>query len=206
MGGVVCADTWESLFLAPGIGLAFRHGLDPVRVAEIGGDLWHRYAYAAHAEEAYWDEWDAALGIRLDRAAIRRLYGEAIWVDETAATVVARCLDSGVRVAIVSNSTSFWLPMQLRLSGLDRLADRLKLYASHEIGHAKTHPQGGLALLARDEDPRTVLFVDDRIDNIRAARNLGMDAVQYRKERDRTLADFIGSCLMVQDRPGESCP
>jgi len=191
MGGVVCADTWESLFFAPHVGLAAHYKLDPDMVTEKGNALWELYAYSHREEEDYWRDWEESLKLKLDRMLIARLYEEAIWADATAAPVITEYLEGGRQVAIVSNSTSFWFPRQISRLGLKNVEHRLLRFLSHETGVAKSHEQGGLKQLASRQKAENVLFMDDRQDNVAAARKLGMTALHYKKEAYGDLAGAL---------------
>ncbi len=126
---------------------------------------------------------------------IEQLYATQCWTDPTAARLVERCLDLGLQVAIVSNSTSFWFPRQMRASGLDRMQDRLGLYLSHEIGFSKTHQRGGLKLLAEAVNPVAILFVDDRAENISFAETMGMRTVLFQNNTYRNVRTVVEPLL-----------
>ncbi|MDD9899694.1 MAG: hypothetical protein OXT65_01800 [Alphaproteobacteria bacterium] len=194
IGGVICADTWEMLFLTPDTGLAAVYGIDPETVMQQGPKIWEHFAYANKEENNYWKHWEDALGIEIDRNLIKSLYADnsAIWADSSAASVMQECLDHGMKLAFISNSTSFWFPKQMEMAGLQDIAPQLTHYLSHEVGFNKVHPQGGLRLLAdKAENPASVLFVDDRTGNLKAAQELGMTALQYQGDGQKSLADFI---------------
>lgn len=192
-GGVICADPWETIFTARG-GLCDRYGIPREEAMEKGNVIWHLFAYADHDEEEFWNEWEETLGLHLDRALIAELARKAIWFDTTAAGVVRQCLSDGKTVAIVSNSTSFWFPMQMERSGLAPMADKIKMYLSHELGYCKTDGKGGLKRLAADMGEKKTFFIDDRKGNVEAARALGFGAAVYAREEGRNLDDFLRLC------------
>ena len=195
IGGVVCADTWETIF---GNGLARYHGLSVEAIRMHGDAIWNRHAYTTSREEAYWADWEAALGHPLDRRLIAALQAAHVWVDRSALSLIERCLATGIEVCFVSNSTAFWFAMQMRESGIDRLLRRMaKPYLSHEIGYPKAHADGGLAQLARDRDPATTLFVDDRVANIDRARQLGMQTLHYERRDGTNLEQVLSARLFA---------
>lgn len=188
VGGVICADTWESLFFAPLIGLMAHYKLDPAQVMKKGDELWDQYAYAPREEEDYWKSWEQALNRTIDRALIAQLYTKAIWADASAAAVIKKCLENGMQVAFVSNSTAFWFPRQMKRAGLEKMEPKCLRFLSHETGLSKTHAQGGLAQLAAKVKPEQTVFVDDRSENTAVAQELGMTAVYYQRQVHGDLA------------------
>jgi len=188
IGGVICADTWESLFFAPHIGLAAHYKLDPALVRAKGEELWNVYAYAQREEEDYWKSWEQALNRTLDRALIAQLYTKALWADASAVAVIKRCLESGMQVAFVSNSTAFWFPRQMKHTRLEEIEPKCLRFLSHETGLSKTHARGGLVQLAAKVKPEQTIFVDDRTENIAVAQKLGMATVHYQRETHGDLA------------------
>ncbi len=193
IGGVLCADTWESLFFTPRIGLVAHYKLDPAMVAEKGEELWGVFAYAMRSEEEYWQSWEKIIARSIDRALVARLYAEAIWADASAAPVITEYLESGRQVALVSNSTSFWFPRQISRLGLEGVEHKFLRFLSHETGFGKTHDKGGLKQLASRINPQDILFIDDRHENVTAAQKLGMSALHYKKDTHKDLAGALKS-------------
>jgi FMN phosphatase YigB (HAD superfamily) len=193
IGGVVCADTWETLFLTPETGLAAHYKLDPGMVLAEGAKLWELFAYSPRREDEYWQSWENVLRLKIDRALVQKLCKDLLWVDKTAAGIVEDWLAQGKRVAIVSNSTSFWFPPQMKAAGLEGAAPKLAYFLSHETGFKKTHAKGGLALLAGQAPPEKTLFVDDRIENTAAAEKLGMTVLHYRREKYGSVAAALAN-------------
>lgn len=191
IGGVICADSWETLFLTPDKGLVSYYNLDPETVLQEGARLWDLYSYNESDEENYWQSWEDILGIEFDRTYIANLYNEVCWVDLSIRRLIESALSKKIQVSFVSNSTSFWFAKQMKLAGITDLLPKISCFLSHEVGHKKTHPRGGLALLATKTDPKKILFIDDRYENIEAANNLGIAALCYRRGVHENIANFI---------------
>jgi putative hydrolase of the HAD superfamily len=91
---------------------------------------------------------------------------------------IVDCLKSmGKRVVCGSNTYApHW--GFLREKGFLDIFD--KTYASHEIGISKPFPQFFSCILESEcVKPEDVLFIDDYEENIIAAKNLGLDTIQY---------------------------
>lgn len=195
IGGVICADSWETLFFITDKGLVSYHNLDPELVLREGARLWDLYSYSESDEENYWQSWEGILGIELDRTYIATLYNEVCWVDLSIHRLIENALSKEIQVSFISNSTSFWFARQMKLAGIEDLLPKISCFLSHEIGHKKTHPRGGLALLATKTDPKKILFIDDRNENIEAAKNLGITALCYKRDVHGDIATFISTHL-----------
>ncbi len=183
IGGVFHSDVWERV--------AENYPFSDEDVKKHAGEIWDLHAHSQSSEDAYWDSWEERLGHKLDREKIAAIIDEHVWVDTSVLALVERCFEKGIDVCFVSNSTNFWYDRQMASSGLDKVVDRITPYLSHELGHPKTHPDGGLAKLAADRDPATVLFVDDRKGNTDKAEALGMQTLLYTHDPKVTLAEAL---------------
>jgi putative hydrolase of the HAD superfamily len=178
VGGVleiVDDDAWPSRFHAR---WAARFGLsesqlrrrleaadlpDTTTRAGVEDDFWAAYGAALGAPapvvaELRADFWDEYCGVANDElfAALRRLHGT-------------------VALAILSNSGDGAREEEERRFGFASLFD-LVCY-SHETGFAKPDPRAfETALRHMDAEPAEVLFVDDRVQNVEVARDLGLRA------------------------------
>jgi HAD superfamily hydrolase (TIGR01509 family) len=84
----------------------------------------------------------------------------------------------GVRLACLSNDVSEWSLLLRRRFGLDKYLTTWVI--SGDIGFRKPSPEAYSSLLrAVDVDPSRILFVDDRMVNVRAARAAGLASVLY---------------------------
>ena len=76
---------------------------------------------------------------------------------------------------LLSNHRSHWLEPRLRRFGLTGYFQRILV--SDRIGQAKPEPGAFAPLLRSGYAPETILFLDDRERNIKAARTLGLNAI-----------------------------
>ncbi len=160
--------------------LAARAGVPPARMLEgwdatlverlrgahggLQGDLLHLLAECGHEPDAGAIE---AL-IACEHETWRR--GVAVYDDVVPALGALR--SAGFRLGIVSNASGETLTLVQAL-GLDRLVD--DLVVSCDVGLLKPDPAiFELALARLESRPEATLFVDDVVENLDAARSLGM--------------------------------
>jgi putative hydrolase of the HAD superfamily len=96
---------------------------------------------------------------------------------EGAGELLAGLRQTGVRLVVLSNTnevhTSRWRSLYPQLAGLFE-----RMFLSHELGARKPEPAAYLAVLEYLQlPPGRVAMVDDRAENIEAARELGMRGV-----------------------------
>ncbi|MGA5407457.1 HAD family hydrolase [Streptomyces lavendulocolor] len=132
---------------------------------------------------AYWREVGAALGTRFDPAQVGALIDAdlASWdaVDEEMVALVGELAATGWRLALLSN-----IPPELAGHYEERHTAWLRHFDvrafSCRTGHAKPDPAAyAWCLRALAAPPRDVLFVDDREENVAAARAAGLRGVLF---------------------------
>ena len=153
---------------------------------DLHREYWLRrcdYDRGAMTGEAYWREIAAATGTHmLPPDSLARLLEAdlAMWTDinEPMLAWAQDLQDRGVRTGILSNlGDRLQAGLVLKFAWLDRFHHRTW---SHALGIAKPDPDIFLyAARGLDTPPGNILFIDDRADNIAAARAVGMKAVQY---------------------------
>lgn len=117
------------------------------------------------------------LGIPGTAEALDREFVAAYSLTDGAADFLQWCAASGIRVACISNDLSEWAVARASHFGLSGLIRPWTI--SGDVGERK--PQEAIydALLSSSDLPGTCLFVDDRIDNVRAAMSRGMRGVLF---------------------------
>lgn len=157
----------------------------------------HRPSYDAgrHTASAYWTDVLHALSRPADADTIEELRLTDIdsWsrVDESMVTYV-RGLRDRARVALLSNipadHADAFLAAQSWLNDLDHVA------FSGRIGVAKPDPAAfRYCVAALQAAPADFLFVDDREENVRAARAVGLNGLVFRTQDE--LAEVIDTWL-----------
>jgi putative hydrolase of the HAD superfamily len=101
-----------------------------------------------------------------------------IEVDRSVLAVIADLRAAGVHCAIASNQEGHRARYMSEVLGYRDLFDR-EFYSCH-LGHAKPMPGYFAEVLRRGAfGPARTLFIDDRIDNVEAARAAGLSAEQF---------------------------
>lgn len=180
IGNVLFCDPWETLLLTAEHGLADRHGLDRGRVAEVGAGLWRRYSLSETAEQHYWDDVARALGISVHADDVAALERTLLRPNPQAEQLLGSARDSGYRIGIASNNTTFWFAKQWSALALDRYVDPELVFVSHRSGVEKDSPGRGLLEIAAETvTPSRTVLIDDRPKNLERAESLGFRSCQY---------------------------
>ncbi|MEU6710105.1 HAD-IA family hydrolase [Nonomuraea sp. NPDC046802] len=146
-------------------------------------------ATVGHVTEEQWAESIVAAlgGDERARQAVGEFMRIGFWVDEEVRALLAR-VQEHVPVVIVTNAMDT-LEQHMDLLGLTYFAD--DVVSSARVGVAK--PDRRIYEIAAERagaDPERCLFVDDRLQNVEAARALGMTGLHYRTYQD--LAAVLG--------------
>jgi putative hydrolase of the HAD superfamily len=130
----------------------------------------------------YWHAVAGDVGQTLDTKSLAELIAadNALWTQPNQPMIdwAARLQRAGIRTGILSNiGDAMEAGVRNRFAWLDEFAHHT---FSHRLGIAKPdaaiylHAANGLGVTVEE-----ILFVDDRLENIEAARGVGMMAVQY---------------------------
>lgn len=164
-------------------------GVDPQVAGRVLAGLWQEQASSwwdlrTHEdEEAFWARYGGQLGARLGLGAEQAAqvlaafpYERFLRPVEGAREVLAELRARGLRIGVLSNTLPS-IDRTLRALGLDDLVD--VAVASCTVGAHKPEARAFTSALERLGLPAgEVLFVDDRPENVEAARALGMRAAQ----------------------------
>jgi putative hydrolase of the HAD superfamily len=144
----------------------------------------HRPAYDRGwtSGEAYWQQVGSDLGVALSPQRIRELVREdaVSWVrlNERMVAWLRALIAAGVPTGILSNmARDTWELLERRFDGVAAFT------LSFEVGTAK--PEAAIYLRCLETlgvEPAEALFVDDRRENVEAARALGMKALIFEGE------------------------
>ena len=172
IGGVLCPDPWETIIGTPIAGLAAR--LENPRLMTQARLLWREFALRPSIESDYWTALGIRAGVRIPLDLVEEITTSLVrpfpWSAELLEAVPVD------RLLIVSDNTSFWFARQdqaLRLTGRSS-----HQFLSFREGLSKSsRPQGLLDLAVAKVGAHDVLFVDDRVANVRRAVDLGLTAL-----------------------------
>jgi len=101
---------------------------------------------------------------------------------------------SGHCCVLLSNAWDDLRPLLINLWKIDGIFD--DIFISGEIKLAKPDPKIFQHVIAAlDADPSTLVFVDDFIENIEAAREAGINAIHFRSREHalNELAEYLDS-------------
>ncbi|MET9336437.1 HAD-IA family hydrolase [Nonomuraea sp. NPDC003804] len=164
-----------------------RYGLPLIKTAFAPDRI--QPAVLGHITEAQWVESiaEALGGDERARQAAAEFAQVPFWVDEEVRALLAEA-QQRVPVILVTNAMDT-LEAHLDLLGLTHFADAV--VSSARVGLAKPDPRiYELAAEIAGVAPERCLFVDDRPENVAAARALGMIGVHFTAPDD--LADALG--------------
>ncbi len=96
---------------------------------------------------------------------------------------------------LLSNHRHEWLVPALQDAGLHLLARRL--FISSQTGHVRPGPAAYVQVLDSAAPGDALLYVDDKEDNVRAFRELGVDGIvaDPRGEWTRVVDAWLGASL-----------
>jgi HAD superfamily hydrolase (TIGR01509 family) len=148
-------------------------------------DEWQHYKLGRTNELEYWTRTLAGTPLAGREAEVAR-YARGIYADATPgepAALLRPLRDAGYQVGILSNHSTEWSRAYLGRQGIDQLCDPILISA--EIGLAKPDPAVyayTLRAFGREQAPGKCVFIDDKPENIEAARTAGMHAIHYTRE------------------------
>ncbi|MGP8259814.1 MAG: HAD family hydrolase [Acidobacteriaceae bacterium] len=157
-------------------------GLDEARLHEAYWKFRHDYDRGALTGRANWEAVAADAGVRFDDGQIDALMAADIdlWtqINQPMVEWAGRLQQAGMRTGVLSNIGDAIgegvLARLAWLAGFDTCV------WSHEMQTAKPDPAIYLRTAqALKTAPRNILFIDDRMENIAAAAQLGMQTVHY---------------------------
>lgn len=132
------------------------------------------------SEKEYWEQYAFSKKVTLPNN----------WIDQWATVikksiteipetiVIVKALqDNGYQTAMLSDVTQYQAKIIRKMGYYDLFSPVL---LSYEIGVKKPNPEAFKILLEKLQKPASsVIFVDDRIENVEAAKNLGIDSIQF---------------------------
>mgnify|MGYP001128586337 CR=1 FL=1 len=141
----------------------------------------------------YWDHVHHQFGIKVDGDPLATFFHPS-W-NEPVRQLIEKLRLLGKRVACGSNTYEpHWVHLQSH--GFLSLFDAQ--YASHEMGISKPATQFFTTILEAEQlRPDQVFFVDDSIENVQAAHNLGITAIAY--AFDDVLDRYFSSVCMPSE-------
>lgn len=168
--GVLLGEPMEPLFRA----VAREAGTSTDRVRAVFRYYFRDALWSGRLDEAdFWPAFAMACGVGVPSPEWPTLLRAAM-----TALPAASCLSRWSRSAqvwLLSNHRHEWLVPALQDAGLHLLARRL--FISSQTGHVKPGPAPYVQVLDNTAPGDALLYVDDKDDNVRAFRELGVDGL-----------------------------
>jgi putative hydrolase of the HAD superfamily len=170
----------------------------------------HRHAYDMGKLNGrdYWQRFAADASIELTATDIERLIENDVlmWctINEPMLAWAKALADAGLRIGILSNMGEDTLSYMRQEFGW--LGDFHHHTWSCELGIAKPDPAIYTYTCEKlDVAPQEALFLDDKIENIEAARRVGLNAIQFSNvgqlQRDLAAAGLLGELSLPGTEP-----
>ncbi|MFO7882650.1 MAG: HAD family phosphatase [Kosmotogaceae bacterium] len=169
MGGVVV----KNFDVAPLIGKEFNMTREEL-LKEVGEELLKALSSGQVSEKQFWDSFYKKTGIKSNRYDWWIRYFKPEKYSEVEKLI--NKLRKNYRVICATNTFDSHYRYFLERGDYE-LFDRV--YASNIIGYAKPDPQFYLYILNQEKiEPRRAIFMDDKADNVKSAREIGINAFQ----------------------------
>eukprot|EP01101_Sappina_pedata_P006592 TRINITY_DN3313_c0_g1_i1.p1 TRINITY_DN3313_c0_g1~~TRINITY_DN3313_c0_g1_i1.p1 ORF type:complete len:236 (+),score=48.06 TRINITY_DN3313_c0_g1_i1:103-708(+) len=170
-------------------------------------DSWNRFKEdSSYLEDQYWRDFiqDAGLQDVIDYPleTLKLMLRESIDGFDYVIETVRKLTQKGVRVCILSNHSQPWADAIARKFGLYEIFDKDLIIISCDVRCSKPSEQIYRVLLekidrdaGREVDRSRVMFLDDKKENVNAARMLGIDAVEFmaQDQSQEELNQIFGS-------------
>jgi len=184
---------WEHLLL-DGDGVAPRYGLTESEVEEIGGTLWHEFAYQAETPKHNWKELEKDYWTRFIEEIQKKRHfkgsldeliqmtDEFIRPVEGMNILLEKLQAKGIDLAICSNNNEFWFRRQMDKLELHRFFSPSKVVLSCRVGKPKSSPRYEMFHAVSDviaSSNSECVFVDDRVGNVRQALQCGITGIYF---------------------------
>lgn len=187
VGGVLAHDMWEPMF----DDLAEKHGLNKPFLQATGRLLWETFAYVPETpantwhdmEQRYWALFLMITRLPLSVKSLIRLTDRYVIPVTGMRPMLDELRRRRVPLVICSNNNEIWWPRQSRKLQLGRFFKDENLILSSRIGAPKNSPRLEMfkaAVKAAGAPAGSCFFIDDRAENVRRARQHGIDAVLFR--------------------------
>ena len=176
-GGVLRFDAWEAAFAK----LARERGIDPSPLIAAGEIAWRTIDAMDGVPEELEQRWAQSVLAHLPKnielsgdelcARVRR---EIKWIDEANAAEMFDRAASKCKIALMTNDNRPWFNHMWDALRLERWVAPEDVFLSCALGQTKKAPSFFIqAAQALSVEPRTILFADDREENIQTASSLG---------------------------------
>ncbi len=140
----------------------------------------HTYSSENRSERQFWQSYAKTKGVKLPadwEEQFEAVITQAIHPIPATISIVKELKRQGYQVALLSDVTEHQARIIRRMGYYDLFQPAL---LSYEIGVEKPNPEAFQILIKTLHLPATdILFIDDKIENVDAAKQQGIDAIQF---------------------------
>lgn len=152
-----------------------RFGLSPKELMQMTYENWAETVIGKQKCSVFWGQIADKLNIKPEE--LKKLVIDTFPVDKKMVDVIKRTKVNYTTV-LFSNQIKDWLEKVIEDNKLKNLFDYL--VNSYNVGAKKPDPKIFLEALKRTTSkPEEVLFIDDSLENIEAAKQMGINAIQF---------------------------
>jgi len=181
-GSVLVGDEWKVIFKE----IAQRLKISEEKVQEIRGPLLKKWNIGEINEEKFWKEFEKQAGIKINRKFTKDLWFRT-YRDHTrnineSWEILAELKARKIRLALITNTIPPHVQAHKETGRIKRLKDLgFEVFVlSCEVGVRKPDPRiYKIALEKLNLPAEACVFIDDILDNIEAAKKLGMQVIHF---------------------------
>jgi len=169
-------------------------GLDPAEILKrvMDSDAPRQFELGVLSEEQFTDKCNEALGTNIKQAELQKIWSN-IFTENEAVSNMIRAMKPRAQLILLSN-TNIWHFTHAKRTY--RILDEFDTCVpSYQIGLMKPDRRIYQVALRFARHPERVLFVDDIAENVDAAKQLGIRAIQFTGSDDLNRALQRAACL-----------
>lgn len=138
---------------------------------------WPDLKYGRKEINVFWNEFEKEITTKVPIEKIKKAYEDKIIVDKEVLDF-AHSLKSKYKILALANESKFGIRLKERKFNLKKTFD--KIYCSADLGMAKPNLDiFEFVLKDANLKPGEIIFIDNQIENVEAARSLGIKSIHY---------------------------
>lgn len=144
--------------------------------------VWHELVKGEITASTFWSHLGQTAGIQMDWTSIENEWFDGIKINRGLAVLINRAKQNGTKTALLTNNAREWFERWNESNGLSEFD---YVFASYEIGMRKPEESiyrtmlQGMSHGHSSAYATDCLFIDDQLDNISTAQNMGMETFVY---------------------------
>jgi len=152
------------------------------RVYNVFKKYWRMWRTGEINEDEFFMNFLQELGAKEDKETIRKMF-YSIWKPENATFGIAQRLKKRYKIFALTNQSREVFGFLREKYGLDKIFE--DIFASYNVKFAKPDPRFFEHMLKETGiKPEECVFIDDREENVKVAKKLGMKAIVFKNPED----------------------